>query len=401
MRSNKLHQLHVRQLSKQSNVKDVFGAKGVTFFQTLPVLFDTFTCTNTEVPHNYNNGFFRNVFIVRFRVMNPDAFQLMESISDQVRLPSMLFHHSTTFKNRSHAFKTCDYKVCSRFVMPVLLFVSGGYTEEVITHFCELEDTIEHLEDKNGRILTVGRAEEYAESLIERWYPKFNELYDHRLSTLKFHLFLHIVITVPLYGKLYGTSSNPFESKGGRVKKFIRGSHHAHLTTARNIDNGIKVKVLSQFAGITEEIKEPVKRKQYFKVTVNGKLLLSLGTTRHVILDKETLFAIEEYRPKLGKVPKTDNSWCFLKLFTASNEEVYYYGNILAIEENEDVVGLHINLYRVQRHLFGYFVLLSTLPCRRPVFVAKECIERQVAHHFLRGLRVVRCTIPHSKFKCN
>ena len=68
-------------------------------------------------------------------------------------------------------------KVCSRFTIPALLFVSGGYSEELICHFCELGDMTEHLEDKNGRVLTAGDIEDYSEELTKKWYPKFNELY--------------------------------------------------------------------------------------------------------------------------------------------------------------------------------------------------------------------------------
>ena len=134
---------------------------------------------------------------------NLAAFAEMDSISDQVRFPSTHFYHSTTFRNRSHAFKSCDYKVCSRFTMPALLFVMG-LKEELIKHFCQVEDMTEHIEDKYGRVLTAGDVEHYIFEMISDWYPKFNELYDFWLTTTKLH------ISTSFHGKKYATSSKAF-----------------------------------------------------------------------------------------------------------------------------------------------------------------------------------------------
>ena len=132
---------------------------------SFPVILDPFVCCTREIPHNYNNGFFRNVLLVSWKKKNLTAFAEMDSISDQVRLPSTQFYYSTTFRNRSHAFKSCDYKVCSRFTMPALLFVTG-LNEEMIKHFCQLEDMIEHIDDKYGRVLTAGDVEHYVFEMI-------------------------------------------------------------------------------------------------------------------------------------------------------------------------------------------------------------------------------------------
>ena len=77
--------------------------------------------------------------------------------------------------------------------MPALLFVTGS-NEELIKHFCQLEDMIEHNEDKYGRVITAGDVEYYVFEMISDWYPKFNELYDYRLTNPKLHDFLHILI---------------------------------------------------------------------------------------------------------------------------------------------------------------------------------------------------------------
>ncbi len=182
----------------------------------------------------------------------------------------------------------------------------------IIKHFCQLEDVIEHIEDKNGRSLKVKEIEEYCYHFALKWYPSFCQLYDHRLVTPKLHEFLHLLISTMVHGKQYETSSNPFEHKGGSSKKFIRGSYHAHLTNTRNLDIGIKVKLL---------------------------------------INKETKITISDYRPKRKTLTKTDDSWVFVKLVTKQREIVYRYGNVMAFVTNGEQVGVYVNIFSVQGHI--------------------------------------------------
>ena len=101
MRNLRLQQLHLKQKAKVRE-KDSIGATGITFFMSLPVTFDPFVCCTREIPHNYNNGFFRNVFLESWKKKNLTAFAEMDSISDQVRLPSsvLLFNNFQEQKPR-------------------------------------------------------------------------------------------------------------------------------------------------------------------------------------------------------------------------------------------------------------------------------------------------------------
>ena len=89
----------------------------------------------------------------------------------------------------------------------MLLYVTR-YSEELISHFCQLEDIIEHISDKNGRVLTAQQVQNYAFLMAVQWYPQFYEMYDYRIVTPKLHEFLHLLISTVLDGKKYTTSSN-------------------------------------------------------------------------------------------------------------------------------------------------------------------------------------------------
>ena len=51
-----------------------------------------------------------------------------------------------------------------------------------------------------------------------------------------------------------------------------------------------------------------------FNVTVNERTIATQERLYHSILGKEILFTIADYKPKLGKLPMTDNSWALFKL---------------------------------------------------------------------------------------
>ena len=88
MRSLKLHQLCIK-LERRKDEKDMHGAVGMTYFQTLPIIPDPFLGYLRELAHNHDSGFFCNVFLVQWKKMNSISFAMMEELSPQVRLPSV------------------------------------------------------------------------------------------------------------------------------------------------------------------------------------------------------------------------------------------------------------------------------------------------------------------------
>jgi len=131
-------------------------------------------------------------------------------------------------------------------------------------------------------------------------------------------------------------------------------------------------------------------------VTVNNEDILSKQFIKIEILGDETNFTIASYKPKLGKFPQTDNSWCFLKLESEFNQILFYYAQIIAIEANGNI---YVKLFKTDKILFGKYILLNSVPVNT-LLISSNSIERQVCHFNFKKQVIVKCVIPHKNFNC-
>ena len=139
------------------------------------LLLRRFSCPQ-EIPHNLEGGSLQNVFLRLWEKKNKASFDKMVSLSSNFWPPSSHFKHSVDIENSKAAFKFVDFKVASRGMVPMLMHVSG-FESELILHFVALIDIVEHLEDQNGRDLTVMQVEQYLSYVAEDWFPEVRRLF--------------------------------------------------------------------------------------------------------------------------------------------------------------------------------------------------------------------------------